>query len=97
MITMENKDQFIEEYHRYVCEEMSAAAAAIRQGIVEIVPRVVMLLTTGSELEKYVCGDPRIDLSGEISHLLTHSLTYSLTYLLTHSLTHLLTYFTQKS
>ena len=83
---MENKDLFLDEYQRCVCDEMRAAALHIRQGIVEIVPKVVLLLTTGDELEKYVCGDPFIDLAGGFS--LTRLLTYSLTLSLTHSLTH---------
>jgi hypothetical protein len=63
IVTMENKDLFLDEYQRCVCDEMRVAALHIRQGIVEIVPKVVLLLTTGDELEKYVCGDPFIDLA----------------------------------
>ncbi len=62
IVTMENKQRYVEELQRFISEEMTVVASTIRAGIATIIPPISLLLMSGGELEMQVCGDPCIDL-----------------------------------
>jgi len=60
-VTWENKDRFMECYEKFRLNEFSEQCAAIRRGLVAVVPENALSLLTWQELELLVCGRPTID------------------------------------
>jgi len=54
---------FMEAVQTLLMNESNEQIAAIRKGLLSVIPQAVLDLYTWSELEKKVCGDPEISIS----------------------------------
>ena len=61
-VTFRSRGRFVALLAAAVLEQYSAAARAMRRGLVSIIPDRAVRLCGGSELQRLVCGEPDIDL-----------------------------------
>ncbi len=61
-MSYEERHEFIEKAIMARLDESARQVAAIRSGIAKLVPLSLLSLSTGSELEKLVCGKRTVDL-----------------------------------
>lgn len=59
-VTFENRRDFVRLATRARLEESKAQVAAMRKGLIAIIPPPVVRMWTAVELERQVCGDPKI-------------------------------------
>ena len=61
-LTWSNRLQYCEELEQFHLTEMSAAAGAIYQGLCTQIPKAILSLLRGEELERMVCGIAEVDI-----------------------------------
>lgn len=61
-VTRGNVSRYYDELTQYRLTEMSIVAAAVRRGLMTILPPIMINFISGKDLETRVCGSPNIDI-----------------------------------
>ena len=61
-VTWETRHEYCDLTIKYKLNEFKSQCNAIRKGLAQIIPQKVLSLFTWKELEKYVCGEPEINI-----------------------------------
>lgn len=61
-VTWDNRHEYCDLVLKYRLSEFKVQSQAIKKGLSQIIPQKVLALFTWKELEKYVCGEPEINI-----------------------------------
>ena len=62
MINLANREEYIRLSTQYMLDELKPCINAVKAGLTSVIPKSMLRLLTGKQLEDYVCGDAVINL-----------------------------------